>query len=379
MAGSYEQAQAYGQNTLDSLTGAADRNKAADAYGDQKELANQQYADTQKLNDTLSKVQASRLQNQKNLQSTYNTNVSGAFQPYINGARNAQNQSNADRTAQQGVYKAADANVGQLMNRAGADQKAGLTVGQAMDPNNRIAQGQQQLYQGQGKQFQDLARKNLQMPGNMAPQGMNPALFASVNSSNAGQAYAQTQKRMDDMKNQGYMQGIVESQKSSQRGMDAGTRSRALANQRQLMQGNQMKSQQSMRGESEGLAKTERDALLDRRSRILDPATQNMAKQFSTDQAGRQVAAINQQVGGNSAANVGQAQAYSGDTGYLGAILGGAGGYMGAQAKAPAAAAPAAAAPAAAPAATVNPGYAGYASPNYLSTYQNQNAYGGPR
>lgn len=371
MAGSWEQAQSYGQNTLDSLTGAADRRKAGEAYGDQAQTANQQYQDTQKLNDTLSKVQASRLQNQKNLQSTYNTNVSNAFQPYTQGARDAQNQSNADRVASQGVYKAADGNVGQLMDKAGADQKAGLSVAQAMDPNNRIAQGQQQLYQGQGKQYQDLARKNLQMPGNMAPQGMNPALFASVNSSNAGQAYANTQKRMDDMKNQGYMQGIVESQKSSQRGMDAGTRSRALTNQRQLMLGNQMKSQQGMRGESEGLAKTERDALLDRRNRILDPSTQNMAKQFSSDQAGRQVAAINQQVGGNSAANVGKAQAYGQDQGYIGAIAGGVGGYMGAQGGA--------AAPAAAPAAAVNPGYAGYASPNYLSTYQNQNSYGGPR
>ncbi len=338
MAGSYEQAQAYGQNTLDSLTGAADRNKAVGAYKDQGQLANQQFADTQALNKTLSNIQASKLQNAKNLQSTYNTNVSNAFQPYTQNQRNFQNETNADRTAQQGMYKAADANVGQLMGRAQADQGQALTVGEAMNPNNRIAQGQQQLYQGQGKQFQDMARRNLQMPGNMAPQGMNPALFNSVNASNAGQAYAATQRRMDDMKNQGYMQGIVQSQKSSQRGMDATDRVGKLAGQKGIMLNKQMASQQGLRDEAGGYAKNERDALLDRRDRIYNPGVQNMQKQMSTDQAARNVAAINQRTAGVAGSNVGQAQAYSQDKGYLGAMMGAAGGMMGAQSAAPQAA-----------------------------------------
>ena len=322
--------QSQGQNILDSVTGSADKRKASEAYGDQGAIANQQYQETQAINDKLKKLEEDRIQAAKNQRDTYNTGINNAFTPYVDKTRSLQGEVNRDRTAQQRDYQGLDQNINALMGRADADQRSGLTIAEAMDPNNRIAKGQQDLYRGQGKQYQDFARKQLQMPGNQIPQGANPALFNSVMSSNAGQAYANTQQRMDQMRNQGYMQGIVESQKSSSRGMDANARARALAGQRQGMQGAQMQSQGALRQEAGGYAGQRQGALLDRRERLFNPGVQNMQKQFSTDQAGRNVAAINQRTAGVTGASTGQAQTYAQSTGFLPAIASAAGGYAGA-------------------------------------------------
>lgn len=374
MAYSINDLQSAGQGVIDSFTGGADRNKAAGAYKGQGAMAGQQYDETKALNDKLTKIQKDRVTSGNQLQETYRNSVKNSFDPYKQQTLANQKEISADMLGQQKEYKQLDQNMGALQQRANADQNAGLSITEAMNPNNRIAQGQQALYSGQGKQYQDFARKQLQMPGNQVPQGMNPALFNSVNASNAGQAYAATQRRMDDMRNQGYMQGIVESQKSSQRGMDANARSRSLTGQRGVMLNRNVKSQTALGQENLDNAKMRKDASLDIRERLNNPSMLNMQKQFSTDQAGRNIAAINQRTGGVTGSYLGQAQMYGQSNGMLPAIAAGAGAYAGAQSKAPT--------PQQAPQgqpAQVNPGYAGYAQPSYLQAYQNQNSYGGPR
>jgi hypothetical protein len=146
-----------------------------------------------------------------------------------------------------------------------------MTLSQSMDPNNAVAQANRKLYetqaQGEGRQgladvgtLQALGMQNMAgQLGNVPMTGGQMQALMGANSAQSGAAYAQTQRRMQDLRDQGLSRGYEETDKAYGRGIEAQDRYRRGVGDYESAADRQSARDRDYRGEWGDVSRTQYD------------------------------------------------------------------------------------------------------------------------
>ncbi len=210
-------------------------------------------------------------------------------------------------------------NLKNLMERANADTSHAMTLQQAMDPNNAVATQTRQLYETQA---QNEGRQGLADTGVLQAMGMQSmgsqlngagpmtggqlAALMGQNQAQSGAAYAQTQRRMQGLRDQGLNMGFQRSDQAYNQGLDAQQRLGNTTAQYGNAYNQQRASDESNYGLHNAMSnqKTLRNQALD-------------AWKYGGD-----TAAINAQIAGENAKQAQQAQMATGALSTAGTVAG---------------------------------------------------------
>ncbi len=163
----------------------------------------------------------------------------------------------------------------QMLSKASSEAQdpALLTAAQAQDPNNPVAQSFRDFYD---KRAQNVGRRGLAdvgtlqalgaqaygtLAGSMGPMtGSQMQMLQAGTAQQAGQAFANTQRQMDALQQQGIDQGWLQTQMGYERGQQAQDRWAQSAGNLQNAETANQGLQQSLRGEQSGYAGNVHDA-----------------------------------------------------------------------------------------------------------------------
>ncbi len=313
-----------------TLSGAGDREGAASAANDQRVLAGQQYAETRGINDQLGKAESSYAKQANETRTGTRTNINAARQPYINLLNTQRGQISGDMGQSTDQYNRGAGVYDQLLTKGGADNKRAMSLADAMDPNNPIAQRYRQSQTARTTEFGNQARAATAPQAAPGVAGVNPALLRSVNQSRSGQAYASAQRTMNDMRNQNFMYGVANSNNAYQMGQNA------LQNSNNIAQGylgqNLAYNQEQGNLRNEGM-NVGGSYVGEQANRTLGQAQDRLDylndwNQANTNSGNRNLAAIGQRYGTDAASYLGQSQGAAAGAGGLlpgmGSVAGGA-------------------------------------------------------
>ncbi len=228
-----------------------------------------------------------------------------------------------------------------MMEQAKTNSAGAMSLQDAMDPNNAVASKTRALYsqQAQNENKASLANTGtLQALGmqNMAGQlqGAGPmtggqlAAMMGANQSQTGAAYARSQKRVQDLQDQGMEQGYARSDKAYGQGLDAQDRYRNSVGDYEQAADRQLGRDQSFRGERGGVS----DRTYNNQQRMAD-----IVHGVGSAKTQRDMANYNTHMGGQQANLGGQIQTINGQeaadaamkTGMISAAGTAAGAYFG--------------------------------------------------
>lgn len=300
------------------LSDKGDRQGAADAAQDQRNLGGQQYGDLQKINQTQSGADWRYTNEQDRLARDSRSRVEEARNPYIQRLGQQQQQIGRDTAQSTGQWGAGNSIYSGLMNKGAADNKSAMSLSQAMDPNNAVAQSNRNLQTSRTTDLGNQARTaTAARPMTGSPAGVNPALLKSVNQSRSGQAYAVAQNRMNDMRNQNFMYGLNASNNAYGLGQNALQNSQGIANQYSQQQGAYGQEQGGLRNENMNVSGAR---LGEQTGQVMGRAQDRLDylgnyQQSSTNQGNRTLANMGQRYGVDTSSYTGQAQAAAGGAG----------------------------------------------------------------
>lgn len=315
------------------ISGAGDREGAASAANDQRVLAGQQYGETRGINDRLGKAESSYAEQANETRNGLRTNINAARQPYINLLGTQRGQIQGDMGQSTSQYGRGASVYDQLLKQGARDNKNAMSLADAMDPNNPVAQRYRQSQTARTTELGKQARQATAPQAAPNVAGVNPALLRSINQSRSGQAYAAAQRTMNDMRNQNFMYGVANSNNAYQMGQNA------LQNSNNIAQGylgqNLAYNQEQGNLRNEGM-NVGGSYVGEQAGRTMGQAQDRLDylndwNQANTNSGNRNLAAIGQRYGTDAASYLGQSQAAAGGAGGLlsgaGSLAGGAMAY----------------------------------------------------
>jgi len=239
-----------------------------------------------------------------------------------------------------------------MLDDAQREASGAMTLQQAGDPNNAVHQATRNMFNTEASNVQNqglaasgvlgsLGAQNASMAfGANGPMtvGQQQALYAA-SQGQAGQAFANAQRKMNDLRQQGILQGYVESDRQYQRGQGAKDRHRQAVGDVSGAEADYLQRTKGLREErgrgaadvmgiDTGLANAERDYKMD----VAGADKQNAYNKANRDTAvvnariSAQQALQNAMAGGRNAVMQQNAQ-YAGAAGTVGGAV--AGGYFG--------------------------------------------------
>lgn len=190
------------------------------------------------------------------------------------------------------TYKNLGSKMDSLMERSHEEASKAMTLDELADPNNRVAASTRALYENQANNermqgqadfgvLSALGAKSagLGMSGPMTV-GQQMALMAN-SQQQAGEAYANTQRRMQSLRDQGLNMGFQRTDQVFAAGQDAQNRARDDVHRRADLESRSVRDQGALRGEQEGYGRNILGSKLDRHGRRLDAAGED--RDFSLD------------------------------------------------------------------------------------------------
>lgn len=187
--------------------------------------------------------------------------------PHLERLAQLEREANAQATDSRATYEGSiKPGMMEQMNRAQTEARSAMSLKDYMDPNNAVAKGTRDLYdteaQGVGKQGLADVGVLSAMGANAASQafgtggpmstGQLQSLYAA-NQSQSGQAFANVQKRMQALKEQGLAKGFEQSDKAYQAGERAGQRASGTIKDLSDAEAAQLHKQGTLRAERGGI------------------------------------------------------------------------------------------------------------------------------
>ena len=209
-----------------------------------------------------------------------NSSNEDKYQTDLNSLMDQSRQQTADTTK---VYNQTILpNAMSALDRASTEAKSAMTLQQAQDPNNPVAAGFRQFYEDQAQGEGRRGRADTGILQAMGAQALNSQISSGVpmtggqmqalmgqNMSQAGQAYANVQRRMQNLRDQGLQEGWNQTDMAYQRGERAQDRWRQSTSDLQNVQGTNIQQQGWLRGEQGGYS----GSILGSRNRVNDANT----------------------------------------------------------------------------------------------------------
>lgn len=229
----------------------------------------------------------------------YKTARDAAVNPQIQTMKDLQDQSARQANDARVVYEGS-IKPGMLdqMQRSANEARSAMSLSDYMDPNNQVAQSTRDLYdrEAQGVHKQGLADTGvLQAMGAQAAgrafgmggpmsTGQMTSLYAA-NQNQAGQAFANTQKQMQSLKEQGLAQGFLQADKAYQAGERAQDRNRATIGDMSSLENQNAQRQGAFRGEQAGYGNAAMGLGLGLANSDLDLGYRSLDRQGQTENA----------------------------------------------------------------------------------------------
>jgi hypothetical protein len=204
---------------------------------------------------------------QTRAEDAYSSGIHGAVNPQLDTLgrlqQESQSQANDARTTYEGTIKPGNL---ELMNQAMGNARSAMSLDDYMNPDNKVSRATRDLYdqQAQGVGKQGLADAGILMgmgaqatgqafgTGGPMSTGQLQSLYAA-NQAQSGKAYANTQKQMSDLKQQGLTQGLLQSDKAYQAGERAQGRASDTIRNVADAEGQYINKASGLRGEQAGI------------------------------------------------------------------------------------------------------------------------------